>query len=111
MTEPDVIDDVARPGAPFVAVVPEVDPEVVEADRQDVRRGVLVAAVGLVAVAVVGGLLNLGAGAVADKPEKLADSSEVSDSSDTSVQLPTFSLPEDDVTPTPTPSPSGVPQH
>lgn len=107
MIEPDVIDDVARPAAPFVSVVPEADPEAVEADRQDVRRGVLVAAVGLVAVAVVGGLLNLGSGAVADKPEKLADSSEVS------VQLPTFSLPEDDVTPTPspTPSPSGIPQH
>ncbi|CAN5283285.1 hypothetical protein BH09ACT3_BH09ACT3_11960 [soil metagenome] len=63
------------------------------------------AAIGLVAVATVGGLLNLGVGAAAEKPEKSADSAEVS------VQLPTFSLPEDDLGPAPTPSPpSGIPQ-
>ena len=84
VSEPDAIDDAARQDAR-----PVLDPATVEADRRDLRRGLLVAAAGLIAVAVIGGLMNLGAFSAAERPEKAVDA-------DTSeVQLPTFPLPEE----------------
>jgi hypothetical protein len=93
VSEPDAIDEVERPDALHVPV----DPEIVEADRKDVRRGLVVAVVGLVLVGITGGLLNLGAVTAGEHPDQVADVG-------VDVQLPTFPLPEDDAVPTPAPT-------